>query len=118
MLRIAQENAVLDWVERTAGNVSDVVNGTLGPAADFLEEYVWKWPEQAPLLAARVLLQPDPDSDETLIEAFGQLRTKLARALEADRGTRPDAALVFLAAVADCNPTDSRHSQHYDDQDD
>jgi AGCS family alanine or glycine:cation symporter len=46
---------VLDWIENTAGAVSEAVNGTLGPAADFLEGYVWSWPKQAPLLAIVLL---------------------------------------------------------------
>jgi AGCS family alanine or glycine:cation symporter len=46
---------VLDWIRSVTGPVTDFVNDTLGPAADFLEEYVWGWPEQAPLLALVLL---------------------------------------------------------------
>jgi AGCS family alanine or glycine:cation symporter len=46
---------VLDWIEAITDPVADFVNGTLGPTADFLEKYVWGWPEQAPLLAIVLL---------------------------------------------------------------
>jgi len=48
---------VLDWIERAAEVVSDAVNGTLAPVADFLEGYVWKWPPDPymPLLAMVLL---------------------------------------------------------------
>jgi len=48
---------LLDWIERTAELVSDAVNGTLAPIADFLETYVWKWPPEpyVPLLAMVLL---------------------------------------------------------------
>jgi len=41
--------------EDLAGTIAELVNGTLGPIANFLEEYVWLWPEQFPLLAALLL---------------------------------------------------------------
>jgi AGCS family alanine or glycine:cation symporter len=46
---------VLDWIDSTTRSIADFVNGTLGPTAEFLEDYVWKWPEQAPLLALVLL---------------------------------------------------------------
>jgi len=41
--------------EDLAGKISEAVNGTLGPLASFLEEYVWNWPQQVPLLAVLLL---------------------------------------------------------------
>ena len=38
-------------LEDIAGRVAEAVNGTLKPIADFLEHYVWGWPEAFPLLA-------------------------------------------------------------------
>jgi AGCS family alanine or glycine:cation symporter len=48
---------LLDWIEKTAEIVSDAVNGTLAPIADYLETYVWKWPPEpyVPLLAMVLL---------------------------------------------------------------
>jgi AGCS family alanine or glycine:cation symporter len=46
---------VLDWLESVTDSVADLVNGALGPTGDFLEDYVWGWPEQAPLLALVLL---------------------------------------------------------------
>jgi AGCS family alanine or glycine:cation symporter len=46
---------VLQWIESIAESISDLVNGALGPAAEFLEHYVWGWPEKAPLLAIVLL---------------------------------------------------------------
>jgi AGCS family alanine or glycine:cation symporter len=46
---------VLDWIESLTGPVADFVNDALGPTAGFLEDYVWGWPEQAPLLALVLL---------------------------------------------------------------
>jgi AGCS family alanine or glycine:cation symporter len=46
---------VLDWVQSVTGPITDLVNDTLGPAADFLEHYVWGWPAKAPLLALVLL---------------------------------------------------------------
>jgi AGCS family alanine or glycine:cation symporter len=46
---------VLTWIEQAAGNLSDQINGFLGPVAHFLEGYVWNWPEEAPLLAILLL---------------------------------------------------------------
>jgi AGCS family alanine or glycine:cation symporter len=46
---------VLDWIESVGQGLSDLVNSYLGPAASFLEEYVWAWPEKAPLLAIVLL---------------------------------------------------------------
>jgi len=42
-------------LEDLAGKIAEAVNGTLGPIAGFLEEYVWAWPEKAPLLAVVLL---------------------------------------------------------------
>ena len=42
-------------LEDLAGTIAEVVNRTLGPIASFLEEYVWGWPSQAPLLAVVLL---------------------------------------------------------------
>jgi AGCS family alanine or glycine:cation symporter len=42
-------------LEDLAGTIAELVNGTLGPIADFLEGYVWGWPEKAPLLAVVLL---------------------------------------------------------------
>ena len=42
-------------LENLTGRIAEAVNGTLGPIADFLEEYVWAWPEKAPLLAIILL---------------------------------------------------------------
>ena len=44
---------MLDWIEQAADLISETVNDTLAPMADFLEAYVWKWPPEpwAPLLA-------------------------------------------------------------------
>ena len=33
-------------LEDLAGTIAEFVNGTLGPIADFLEQWVWGWPEQ------------------------------------------------------------------------
>jgi AGCS family alanine or glycine:cation symporter len=46
---------MMHWIEDAAAALADVVNGLLGPLASFLEEYVWNWPEQAPLLAILLL---------------------------------------------------------------
>jgi len=46
---------VLDWIERLSDSISEVINSNLGPVADFLEGYVWAWPETAPLLAVLLL---------------------------------------------------------------
>jgi AGCS family alanine or glycine:cation symporter len=42
--------------ESLTGRIAEGVNGTLGPIAEFLEQYVWLWPETFPLLAAILLL--------------------------------------------------------------
>jgi len=42
-------------LEDLAGTIAELVNGTLGPIADFLEKYVWLWPEKVPLLAVLLL---------------------------------------------------------------
>ena len=42
-------------LEDLAARIADFVNGTLGPIAEFLEKWVWKWPEQVPLLAVLLL---------------------------------------------------------------
>jgi len=42
---------VLDWIEGIAQPIADFVNNTLGPVASYLEHWVWKFPEKAPLLA-------------------------------------------------------------------
>ena len=42
-------------LEDLAGTIAEFVNGTLGPIANYLEKYVWGWPEQAPLLAVILL---------------------------------------------------------------
>jgi AGCS family alanine or glycine:cation symporter len=42
-------------LEDLAGTIAELVNGTLGPIAGFLEKYVWLWPEKFPLLAALLL---------------------------------------------------------------
>jgi AGCS family alanine or glycine:cation symporter len=47
--------SVFDSVESITKPITDFVNNTLGPTADFLEEWVWKWPEEAPLLALILL---------------------------------------------------------------
>jgi AGCS family alanine or glycine:cation symporter len=39
------------FLENLADKIAEVVNGTLGPVAGFLEGYVWNWPEPIPLLA-------------------------------------------------------------------
>lgn len=46
---------MLDWIERLSDSISEVINSSLGPVADFLEGYVWAWPESAPLLAIILL---------------------------------------------------------------
>ena len=46
---------VLDWIESVSQPIAEFVNGTLGPAADFLNDYVWGWPTAAPLLAVVLL---------------------------------------------------------------
>jgi len=46
---------VFDWIEGLAQSIAQFVNGTFGPAADFMEHYVWLWPEKAPLLAVILL---------------------------------------------------------------
>jgi len=42
---------VLDWIESLADKMAEVVNGSLGPAADWMEHWVWAWPDPVPLLA-------------------------------------------------------------------
>ena len=42
-------------LEDLAGTFAEFVNGTLGPIANFLEHWVWGWPEQVPLLAVLLL---------------------------------------------------------------
>ena len=42
---------MLDWIEGIAQPIADFVNNTLGPVASYLEHWVWKFPEKAPLLA-------------------------------------------------------------------
>jgi AGCS family alanine or glycine:cation symporter len=48
---------LLDWIEAAAEVISETVNGTLLPLAEFLEEYVWGWPPEpwVPLLAMVLL---------------------------------------------------------------
>jgi AGCS family alanine or glycine:cation symporter len=46
---------LLDWVQSISGPFAKFVNDSLGPPASFLEDYVWGWPEQAPLLALVLL---------------------------------------------------------------
>jgi AGCS family alanine or glycine:cation symporter len=48
---------LLDWIEAAAELVSETVNGTLLPIAEFLEDYVWWWPPEpyVPLLAMVLL---------------------------------------------------------------
>jgi AGCS family alanine or glycine:cation symporter len=48
---------LLDWIEAAAEKISEAVNGTLLPIAEFLEDYVWWWPPQpwVPLLAMVLL---------------------------------------------------------------
>lgn len=43
---------MFDWIENVADKIAEVVNNTIGPAAKFLEHYVWAWPERplVPLL--------------------------------------------------------------------
>ena len=42
---------MFDWIDGLAQTIAQFTNGTFGPAADFMEHYVWLWPKQAPLLA-------------------------------------------------------------------
>ena len=42
---------MFDWIDGLAQTIAQFINGTFGPAADFMEHYVWLWPKQAPLLA-------------------------------------------------------------------
>ena len=46
---------MLDWIHSVTAPITDFVNNTLGPIAHFLEEYVWQWPHQAPLLMVILL---------------------------------------------------------------
>ena len=46
---------MLDWIEQISQSTSQAVTDLLGPAASFLEEYVWNWPPQAPILAILLL---------------------------------------------------------------
>jgi AGCS family alanine or glycine:cation symporter len=46
---------VFDWIDGLAQSVSQFVNGAFGPAAEFMEHYVWLWPEKAPALAVILL---------------------------------------------------------------
>jgi AGCS family alanine or glycine:cation symporter len=46
---------MMNWIENASSALAGAVNGFLGPLADFLEGYVWNWPEQAPLLAVLLL---------------------------------------------------------------
>jgi len=46
---------VFDWIESATRPISEFINGALGPTAGFLEEYVWAWPEKAPILAIILL---------------------------------------------------------------
>jgi AGCS family alanine or glycine:cation symporter len=48
---------LLDWIEAAAELISETVNGTLLPIAEFLEKYVWWWPPEpwVPLLAMVLL---------------------------------------------------------------
>ena len=46
---------MFDWIEGLAQSIAQFVNGTFGPAADFMEHWVWLWPEKAPLLAVILL---------------------------------------------------------------
>ena len=41
--------------QNLAARIAEAVNGTLGPIAEFLEQYVWLWPETFPLLAGLLL---------------------------------------------------------------
>ena len=40
-----------DWIQSTGNAIAEAVNSWLGPAASFMEGYVWAWPAKAPLLA-------------------------------------------------------------------
>jgi AGCS family alanine or glycine:cation symporter len=46
---------MLDWIEQFSQSTSQAVTDLLGPAASFLEGYVWNWPSQAPILAVVLL---------------------------------------------------------------
>jgi AGCS family alanine or glycine:cation symporter len=46
---------MLDWIEQFSQSTSQAVTDFLGPAASFLEGYVWNWPSQAPILAVVLL---------------------------------------------------------------
>jgi AGCS family alanine or glycine:cation symporter len=48
---------LLDWIEAAAELISEAVNGTLLPIAEFLEQYVWWWPPEpyVPFLAMVLL---------------------------------------------------------------
>ncbi len=45
----------MESLQSLAQSIADLVNGFLGPPADFLEHYVWAWPEDVPLLAVVLL---------------------------------------------------------------
>ncbi len=55
--RTAGGQTLLDWIEAAAEVISEAVNGTLLPLAEFLEKYVWWWPPEpwVPFLAMVLL---------------------------------------------------------------
>jgi AGCS family alanine or glycine:cation symporter len=46
---------VIDRIESFGQNLAGFVNDWLGPIAEFMEKYVWAWPEEVPLLAVVLL---------------------------------------------------------------
>jgi len=46
---------VFAWIESMGAALAETVNNWIGPAAEFLEQYVWGWPEKTPLLAIVLL---------------------------------------------------------------
>jgi AGCS family alanine or glycine:cation symporter len=87
---------VFDWIESATDPVAVFVNETLGPTARFLEDYVWGWPEQAPLLALVLL---GTGLFVTLRLAFIQVRG-FRHALDVTRGKYD-------------NPDDAGDLKHY-----
>jgi AGCS family alanine or glycine:cation symporter len=46
---------LFEWIESMGDALAETVNGWIGPAAKFMEGYVWGWPEKTPLLAIVLL---------------------------------------------------------------
>ena len=64
---------MFSWVDGLADRIATTVNETIGPFAEFLDHYVWSWPEE-PLVPLLVALLLGTGLYVTLRLAFVQIR--------------------------------------------